>query len=230
MKIYPQHRKNILNAFIFILGVIVTIAITKASNKVAPDEPVIVKQISDTIKIVHEYNLPKEIEDDTIRKDLENKIKNLELLNNYDKQIKERLTKIQSTSSITPNLIITQNLNYLARKGYAYGNTSPYFSSDCPNLNGKIIDLKFDFLNSEVLKDIACLRLNIYKFDNYNEKEARTYVLESFYEIKNSGNFIRINNDLTKGKYEFMYGFMFKNDLKKEYPTFYFKKCIINKE
>jgi hypothetical protein len=196
---------------------------------VAPNDPVIVKQFADTVKIVHEYNLPDRLDNDTVRLELENKFKNLELLNNYDKQIKERITQIKKSDEVAPNLILTQRVNNNTQEGYMYGGSSSYFTSKCPDLNKNFLDLNIDFLNPSITKDIAYLRVNIYKFDDPNKDEARTYILEDFYEVKSESNLIRIDNDFSNGKYEIIFGFMFKSDLKQQYPKFYFKKCIVLK-
>jgi hypothetical protein len=229
MKRLTLAKTNFRNASIFVLGVIVTIIITKASDKVVPNEPVIVKQIADTVRIVHDYNIPENLNNDTIRQEIENKVKNLELLNNYDKQINERLSSIQKSDRISPNLIVTPKLKDFARKGYMYGSSSSYFLSDCPDLTKKFIDLKIDFLNPAITKDIACLRVNIYRFDSGSKNEAREFVLEDLYEVKNDGNIIRISNDFASGKYEIIYGFMFKSDSQQQFPTFYFKRCVVSK-
>lgn len=230
MKLTVQIKTTLRNGFLFILGVIATICVTKMSNLIVPDSPIVVKQYSDTIKIIHDYKFPERLGNDTLRKELELKIRNLELLNNYDKQIKERINSIQSTSVLMPNLILTHNVSNMSAKGYIQERSSSYFSSDCPDLISKFIDIKFNFLYPEITKDIAYLRLNIYKFDNVNSKESRTYISEDFYEVKHDNNFIRINNDLSNGKYEIMYGFMFKKDLNEKYPKFYFKRCVIIKK
>ena len=56
-----------------------------------------------------------------------------------------------------------------------------------------------------------------------------TYVLEELYEVKAENNVIRISNDFSKGKYEILYGFVFKDQLTKTYPSFNFRKCIVTK-
>jgi len=222
-------KTHIRNASIFLLGVIATITITKFSDKIIPNEPVIVKQYTDTLKIVHDFEIPIRLKSDSDRKELEIKIKNLELLNNYDRQIKKRIAINQSNDVITPNLIITQKVKNNEEKGYSQGGSSSYFESDCPTLNTKYLDIFIIFLNPKIINEIAFLRINIYKFDNINSTESRTYILKDFYEVKKKNNLIRIINDFSKGKYEILYGFMFKNDLNKKYPTFYMKKCIVIK-
>ena len=102
------------------------------------------------------------------------------------------------------------------------------YHRNCPSVQNDYIDLKINFFNSEIVNKIAFLRVNIYKFDNAKSKNARTFILEEFYEVKPS-NFIRLSNDLSEGKYEIIYGFMLNSDLAKKYPAFHFKKCILKK-
>lgn len=228
-KLSEQEKSNIWKALLFILGVIVTIIFTKISDIIIPNDPVIVKEYTDTIKIVHDYKIPNELNDDSVRFELERKIKNLELLNNYDRQIKERISLAKKGDGVVPNLIITGSENRIKSKGFTYGSSSAYFASDCPDLNNDFLDIKIDFFNSTIIKDIAYLRVNIYRFDNKNSAEARTFVLEELYEVKPQNNIIRISNDFSKGKYEILYGFIFKDELTKAYPSFNFKKCIVTK-
>jgi hypothetical protein len=228
-KLSEQTKNNFRNSSLFILGVIVTIIITKSSDKLIPSNPVIVKEYTDTIKIVHDYKILNELNDDSTRLELERKIKNLELLNNYDRQIKERIKLTKKEDGVIPNLILTGSKNRDKSKGYTYGSSSAYFSSDCPDLNTDFLDISLDFINPAIIKDIAYLRVNIYRFDNHNSTEARTFVLEELYEVKPQNNIIRISNDFSKGKYEILYGFVFKDVLTKTYPSFNFKKCIVTK-
>lgn len=228
-KLSEQTRNNIRNASLFILGVIVTIIFTKTSDKIIPNDPVIVKEYTDTVKIVHDYKIPNELNNDSVRLELERKIKNLELLNNYDRQIKERIALTKKEDGVIPNLIITGSENRIKGKGYTYGSSSAYFTSECPVLNNDFLEIKLDFFNPSIIKDIAYLRVNIYRFDNKNSNEAMTFILEELYEVKQQKNIIRISNDFSKGKYEILYGFIFKDELTKKYPSFNFKKCIVRK-
>jgi len=228
-KLSEKTRTSIRTAFFFTLGVITTIIITKTFDKIVPSDPVIIKEYTDTIKIVHDYKIPNDLNNDSSRLELEKKLKNLELLNNYDKQIKERIAFTKKSDGVMPNLILTNKADRLKSKGYTYGSSSSYFSSDCPNFSEDYLDIQINFFNPLIVKDIAYLRVNIYRFDNYKSNEAGTFILEEFYEVKPSDNFIRISNDFAKGKYEVIYGFILKDELKKEYPSFNFKKCIVTK-
>lgn len=126
-------------------------------------------------------------------------------------------------------MIITGSENRIKGKGYTYDSSSAYFTSECPDLNNDFLEIKLDFFNPAIIKDIAYLRINIYRFDNKNSNEARTIILEELYEVKQQNNIIRISNDFSEGKYEFLYGFIFKDELMKKYPSFNFKKCIVMK-
>lgn len=228
-KLSEKAKNNIRNASLFILGVIVTIIITKTFDTIIPSNPLIVKEYTDTIKIVHDYKISNVLNDDSNRQELEKKIKNIELLNNYDKQIKVRIAQTKKDDGIIPNLIITGSYKRLKSKGYKQDSSSAYFSSECSDLNNDFLDIKLDFFTPSIIKDIACLRVNIYRFDNKNANEAMTFVLEEFYEVKSQNNIIRISNDFSKGRYEILYGFIFKEELTKTYPSFILKKCIVTK-
>jgi len=229
-KLSEQTRKNIKNALLFPLGVIVTIIITKTFDKAIPNEPILVKEYTDTIKIVHEYKIPKELNDDSTRIELVKKINNLELLNDYDRIIKEKINFSKKSDGIIPNLILTGNENRIKSKGYIYGSSSAYFTSNCPDLKKDFLDIKLDFFNPKIIEKIAFLRVNIYRFEKRNSTEVRAFVLEELYEVKQENNLIRISNDFSNGKYEIMYGFIFKKELETKYPSFNFKKCTVTKE
>jgi len=59
------------SVLVFVLGVITTIIITKLSDKMIPNDPVIVKENTDTIKVVHEYNIPSDLDNDSAGLQLE---------------------------------------------------------------------------------------------------------------------------------------------------------------
>lgn len=231
-KLNDIQKKYLRTSLFFVLGVICTLALTTIWNKVLPETPTIVKEITDSIKIIHEYKVP-EI-DDSLEITLEKKIENLELLNNYENEIDKRIQRIEkkSINSIVPNLISLEFSESYDYKGYTQSDANSFFTVSCPNLNtDKFLDFKPDFFNPDILKEIAFFRLNIYKFEKMKDKESRTYILNQFFEpYKKNNNFIRIGNSLDKGKYELLIGFTLKKDLKKEYPPFYVKKCILIKE
>lgn len=228
-KLPKQTIKKIRDALLFVLGVIVTLIFTKTFDKIFPSDPIIVKEYTDTVKIVHDYKIPNELNNDSVKIELQKKIKNLELLNNYDRQIKEKIALSKQENGEIPNLILTNSKNNIKGKGYTYGSSSAYFTSECSNLNTDFLEIKINFLNPSIIKDIAYLRVNIYRFDDKASDEARTFIIEELYEVKQQNNIIKISNDFSKGKYEILYGFIFKDELTKKYPTFNFKRCILTK-
>lgn len=230
-KLNNSQKKNLLTSLLFVLGVICTLALTTLWNKALPEKPIIVKEITDSITVVHEYKIP-EISD-SLEITLEKKLENLELLNNYENEIDKRIQRIEkkSINSTVPNLISLKYSESYEYKGFTEGNANSFFTVSCPNLNtDKYLDFKFDFFNPSFLKEIAFFRLNIYKYKKLTDKESRSYVLNQFFEpYKTNTNFIRIGNNLNKGKYEIFIGFTLKNDMTKEYPTFYIKKYVLIK-
>jgi hypothetical protein len=231
-KLNNSQKKNLRTSLFFILGVICTLALTTLWNKALPETPIIVKEVTDSIKVIHEYKIP-EI-NDSLEITLEKKLENLELLNNYENEIDKRIKRIEkkSINSTVPNLISLKNSESYNYKGFTQGNSNSFFTVNCPNLNtDEFLDFKPDFFNPSFLKEIAFFRLNIYKYENLTDEESRSYVLNQFFEpYKTNTNFIRIENNLSKGKYEIFIGFTLKKDITKEYPTFYMKKCVLIKE
>jgi hypothetical protein len=225
-------KTNTIRALIFILGIIVTLFITKMWNKALPEPPIMVKEVTDSIKVTHEYNIP--LNDDSLSIILEKKIKNLKLLNDYENEIDRRKEIIEKKNKNikTPNLISIETAKKYKYKGFTQGKANAYFTLDCPDIsNSKYIDFELDFFNPEFINQVAYLRLNIYKFKNLQDKESRVYVMNEFYKVnKSNDNFIRIENNLSKGKYEIMIGFTLLSEVEKEYPTFYFKRCVKIKE
>ncbi len=228
-EISKQAKKNLTKAALFVGGIIASTVINKIFDKVAPNNPVIVKEYTDTIKLVHDYRIPNELNNDSARLELEKRLKNLELLNDYEKQIKEKMTSIEGKVSIIPNLILTNNYINIKSKGYTYGSSSAYFTSNIPDLSKEFIDLKIKFINPSITKEIACLRVNIYKYKSLCSDEAQIYIFDELYEVKSNDNLIRISNDLAKGKYEILCGFILKSELEKKYPSFNFKKYTVIK-
>ncbi|WP_456422998.1 hypothetical protein [Lutibacter sp.] len=231
-KLNDIQKKNIRTSLIFVLGVICTLFLTTLWNKALPATPVIVKEFTDSIKVIHEYKIP-EI-NDSLQITLEKKLKNLELLNNYENEINKKIKRIEkkSANSTVPNLISLKYSESYEYKGFTQGDANSFFSINCPDLNTvKFLDFKPEFFNPNILNEIAFFRLNIYRFENPSDKESRIYVLNEFFEpSKTNNNFIRIGNNLSKGKYEIIIGFTLKKDLNKEYPTFFMKRCVLTKK
>jgi hypothetical protein len=153
-------KKIIKGAGLFLLGAIVTVIITKISDKLSPNEPVVVKEIKDTVRVIHEYKLPNGIDSGFVQEDLLKKLRNIKMLNEYEQQLKDYEKKItehiKSVNQITndsllintPNLILIGDKYKLLHKGYTQGQSTSYFDTQCPDLNmNEYINIRFKFFN-----------------------------------------------------------------------------------
>lgn len=205
-------------ALLFILGVIATLIITSIYNNIFPSDPTVVKEVTDSLTVVHKYDFPVS---DSMNLEIKNRLENIELLNSYENEIEERIKRIPNKSKV-PNLIY---INPPFRiKGWIQRKASSYFSLECPSdENAKYLDFEINFLNKKLINDIATLRVLIYKL---NSKGEASIYLDDYYEtVNNSMNLLRLNNDFDNGQYEINIGFILKDDLKNEYPIFYRQKC-----
>lgn len=215
----------------FLLGTIVVILLTKVADDIFPGNPIIIKEVSDSLKIVHSYDIPNLSINDSIDLLLQQKLNKISQLNLYEKELDNYYKKIRNKEVATldniPNkIILDQNKKPLA-KGYTQEAATAFFESECPSIkeNQKYIDFNFNFITPEIISDIYCLRLFIYK--KINGKFNYSY-FDEIYEVRLANNFIRINNDLPKGEYKYQYGIMLKKDINKEYPEVYSKSCYVN--
>ena len=224
----PNFKKNLNKVLIFVGGVILTLIISKIWNIALPESPVVVKEITDSLRVIHEYTIP--LEGDSLEKNVEQRLKNLKLLNDYEQEIQKRKKIIETEyqNILTPNLVLLNGPSKKVNKGYIDADASSYFSLDCPNLNtAKFLDFRLDFFNPEILKDVAYLRLSILKYKSFNEIYPIYLYFSEYYEVRPTNeNFIRIENNLPKGKYEIFVGLALKRDVNAEYPTYYSKKFI----
>jgi hypothetical protein len=76
--------------FFFVLTVLGTLIITSVYNKVFPSDPNIVKEVTDSLTVVHKYNFPVT---DSMNLEIEKRLKNIELLNSYENEIDKKLTR-----------------------------------------------------------------------------------------------------------------------------------------
>jgi hypothetical protein len=225
-----QLKKNLKNASLFTIGVIVTLVITMVWNKVFPTDPIIIKEVTDSVKVIHNFEIPSA--SDSLTDQLEKSLKNLKTLNEYEAEIDKRVKRIQEkgTDFIYPNLILLDSTRKYEMKGFVQEEASAFFTLDCPkDVDSKTLDFRIDFFNPKTIEEIAFLRLNIYRFAKIADANSQYYYLNEIYEVRPNNNLIRIENNLGKGKFEVFIGFTFKRDLKAKYPGFYFKRCMIYK-
>ena len=171
-KIIEFIKKYTWQSFTFLLATVVVILVTKSADKIIPNDPVIVKEYTDSIKVVHSYNLPNVSNDDSMQSVLQKKINQISQLKLYEKEVEEYLSKINDKGSKKwpniPNKIITKENKLNNRKGYIQGSSQALFSAECPSINssGEYFDIQLSFLSPEIFEDVFCLRLIIYKMVN----------------------------------------------------------------
>lgn len=193
--------------------------IDKSCNRIIPDQPILIKEVSDSIKIIHKYDF--DLNDDSIANaKLKLRLENVELAEQYDRKIRSRL----ANSDNRPNLIMLDQVAHDS-KGYTIASGMPYFILNISSLEEKVIDFTFDFINQDIISGIYCLSLKIYKIEN----NKSVYVMDENYYVKRTTNLIRINNLLAKGKYEIKAGFFLLRDQDAQYPCFYNISKIVEK-
>ena len=214
-KIWDYIKENWKNAVIWLLGTIIVLLLTKTCDSIWPSSPVIVKDYSDTVRIVHMVApLPKE-NDSVLGRLIEQQLKNIDLLNRYEAIV----TNKRETLTIEPCKMIIGN-PYPGSSGYSIKSSSSYcllqFTSNAP-----FIDIDYSFIRTDYSSLISALRVEITKRDE--KKEKIICVFDQYFEpqIKKQEMLVRIVDDLPPGEYTIEAGFYLKNDVNEKYPSFY---------
>lgn len=85
--------------FWIVVTAIISIAIERSCNKIIPDEPIIVKEISDTVIIMHSYDFGN-INDSTTNLQLKKRLENIELAQKYEEEVIKQDKLIKEPNSI----------------------------------------------------------------------------------------------------------------------------------
>lgn len=212
-------KKNWSRAAIWLLGVIVGLMFTKACNWLIPDNPVVVKEYADTVRVVHSMGSIPADSDSIIRNQIERNIRDMELLSKYEEQ-KAKHHKILKNGANACRIIVGNP--YPNSRGYTVDKANTFCLIELKH-NSPFIDILFHFLREEDVNLLNTLCVKIYKED---KKEKSNYlILDQNYEHQKGKEeqLIRIVDDFSSGKYTIDAGFMLKDDREKEYPTFYRK-------
>lgn len=193
-----------------VITAIITVIIEKACNKVSPEEPVIIKEITDTIRIMHTYDFDG-FNDSIVNMQLRYKLENIELAQRYEEKISNRIKDTTYCNSIM------MGVDFKNAKGYSVKDASPYFTMNMSSLDKELIDFELFFFDKKMLSNIYCLNLKILKINN----GRKVLVLDENYYVNQSGNRIKIANTLSQGLYEFSVGFVLKKDKDLKYPIIY---------
>lgn len=235
-------KRLLISATFFILGVTATIAITKYSDKLFPEknEPLVIKEIADTIKVIHEYKLPKDEEIKSAERISKIRSKQLNQLNE-DLKVIESLKKDQSTVDSTINSLKTKISNENAKlfkenyneiinirdifpklKGHTASGQSSNFIFSCPTTDSTkdYIDLSLNIYDAKLVDKIACLYISIVRQAIKNGKTELYYVFDQAYSVKSGVNIIKIRNYFKQRNLTLEIGYLLKSDSNKEFPHF----------
>lgn len=207
-------RKNWKKVLIWLAGPLITIILTKACNAIWPDTPIVVKEHTDTVKVIHSMD-PLQVDSDSIiRKHIEYQLMNIELMNKYE----EKITSKRKTDKANACKIIAGN-PYPNSRGYSTQTASSYCSIELKE-NGPFMDIAYDFIRGDYIELVNTLCVKISRKDN----DGRNLIISDMnYEPHNGNNglVVRMVNDLPPGKYTIEAGFILKENRLDKYPPFY---------
>lgn len=214
INLFSWPQKNWKKVLVWLAGPLVTIILTKACNAIWPDTPVVVKEHTDTVKVVHSMDPIQVDSDSIIREQIKYQLMNIELLNKYEEQItgKREATKVNVCKIITGN-------PYPNSRGYTMQTTSSYCFIEL-NANGPFIDIAYDFFHEDYIDLVNTLCVKISRKDN----EGRDFIVSDMnYEphMGDNGCMVRMVNDFPSGQYTIEAGFILKENKLDKYPTFY---------
>ena len=213
-KMASSLKKNWQKGAIWLVGFIVGLILTKTCNAIWPDTPVVVKEHTDTVRVVHSMDPIQVDSDSIIRKQIEHQLMNIELLNKYEEQI----TGKRDGAKANACKIIVGN-PYPNSSGYSTQTASSYCFIEL-NENGPFIDITYDFFHEDYVDMVNTLCVKISRKDNVGRNFI---VLDMNYEPHkgDSGCIVRMVNDFPPGQYTIEAGFILKENRMDKYPAFY---------
>lgn len=83
-------KNNWQEAGKWLIAAVFGLILGKACDRIWPEDPVVVKEVTDTIKIIHAISpLPRET-DSLMKEQIQQQLLNIKLLNEYDSYIKQK--------------------------------------------------------------------------------------------------------------------------------------------
>lgn len=222
-KVVSYIKKNWQSGLIWLLGTIVVLFLTKTCDRIWPDSPVVVKEHTDTVKVIHALSPFPADSDSILKKQIEQQLMNVELLNKYEKKIKRR---IQDNSVEACKVIM----------GNPYPNSSGYSTNDASSFclielkrNGPVIDVVYSFIRQDYVELINTLGVKISKRDEKDGKDWIVYDQNFEPQADKKDMLVRIIDDLPPGEYMIEAGFVLKEDMNKKYPSFNRQRFALKK-
>ena len=239
-------KKHYVEAIVFVVGVIVTLILTKVFNSFLPDPPIVVEKVPDTLQVVHVYEqIPDSILKKNMRKSealIEEKLrKKMNENRQTPKPVKGACLLSSDSADMEKQSIVSTDTNmsngerergdqvslnkvfqaahFPNAKGYSIKSSVPYFFLKMSPQDDSYVDFTLNFFDERVLEDIYCLSIKICIVTN----GTRNLILDANYE-KGTGrkNIIRLKNIFRSAEdYEIQVGFFQTKDINAQYPDFY---------
>ena len=214
-----SHFKSIVTGIISAVcaGIIIWI--------ILPTKQLIVREYADRLEVIHTYNFTSR---DTLQGELEGKLKTLELINQYNTEIEKHIRRIETDDSNTIPSVLISKSEY-SFKGWKIGRATGYFSlRSSSSEDSPFIDFYLDFINNVFISRIELFRVLLYRI----EEDSKRIIQDDYFFAVNNYNpaLLRLSNDLATGNYIFEVGMILKEDIGKDYPTFYRTSFTYNKK
>lgn len=222
-KVVAYIRKNWGKAVTWLSGLIIGLLLTKACDRIWPDPPVVVKEQTDTVKVIHAMSPFPADSDSILKKQIEHQLMNIELLNKYEKQIKSRIDE----NTVEACKIIMGN-PYPNCNGYTTKDASSFCLIELKH-NGPVIDIIYSFIRQDYVELVNTLGV---KISHKNEKDGKVLgVYDQNFEPQSGKKdmLVRIIDNLPSGEYTIEAGFILKEDKDKKYPAFHRQKFMFRK-
>lgn len=222
-KVITSVKKNKGKALSWLVGAIMGLVLTKACNMIWPDPPVVVKEQTDTVKVIHVMSPFPADSDSILKRQIEQQLMNIELLNKYEKKIKRRI----DDNAVEACKIILGN-PYPNCSGYTMKDASSFclieLKHNCP-----VIDIIYSFIRQDYVELVSTLGV---KISHKNEKDGKDWVdYDQNFEPQTDKKdmLVRIIDNLPPGEYDVEAGFVLKEDKDKKYPAFNRQKFVFRK-
>ena len=202
-----------------LIGALAGVLLSKACDLVWPNSPVLVKELTDTVTIVHTVTpLPAET-DSLLTIQLKQQLLNIELLDRYDSYLSHK----KDVCSLTPCRIIT-GFPFPRGRGYEVKELSSMCTISLVQNDG-YMDITYSFFREDYRDIIYALEIIIYK-KGETGKTGSTIVFSQYYEPNKTKqeSLVRIAGVFNSDDYVLDAGFYLVEDKEKEYPTYYRKQ------
>lgn len=222
-KVVAYIKKNWGKAATWLSGLIIGLLLTKACDRIWPDPPVVVKEQTDTVKVIHAMSPMPADSDSILKKQIEQQLMNIELLNKYEKQIKSRI----DDNAVEACRIILGN-PYPNSSGFSVKDASSFCLIELKH-KGPVIDIVYSFIRQNYVELINTLGVKISQKKEKDGKMLGVYDQNFEPQSGKKDMLVRIIDNLPPGEYEVEAGFVLKEEMQKKFPSFNRQKFVLRK-